>query len=225
MTVTLGPFFFSSATEGPGSSRKKTEPATRAAANSTFMLRSDRRSIHRQERARPGQPAPEGGGAAAVWTPAPPSRGAGRGVPAPPPGLLAGGGRRFPPPARRRVVGPPRGRGPARRPAGRRRGLVGGCHVMAASLGVWAPLPTHRKAVSGRRSPRGQRRGTGEPETTRPGLPSGLGGRPELLSHGRGGRLRAAARGAEDADRYVGAVKTWSPSEWGYWWCLLEEHA
>lgn len=52
MTVTLGPFFFSSAVEGPGNSRKKTEPTTRAAAKSTFMFLSERRSIHREQLAR-----------------------------------------------------------------------------------------------------------------------------------------------------------------------------
>lgn len=54
LTVTLGPFFFSSAVEGPGNSRNKTEPTMRAAANSTFMFRSEKRSIHRAKRARPG---------------------------------------------------------------------------------------------------------------------------------------------------------------------------
>lgn len=62
MTVTLGPFFFSSAAEGPGNSRKKTEPTMRAATNSTFMFRSERRSIRRDERVRPGSPGPEEGG-------------------------------------------------------------------------------------------------------------------------------------------------------------------
>lgn len=53
MTVTLGPFFFSSAADGPGNSRKKTEPTTRAATNRIFMFRSERRSIHREKLARP----------------------------------------------------------------------------------------------------------------------------------------------------------------------------
>lgn len=55
MTVTLGPFFFSSAADGPGNSKKKTEPTTRAATNRTFMFRSERRSIHREKLARPGR--------------------------------------------------------------------------------------------------------------------------------------------------------------------------
>ena len=55
MTVTLGPFFFSSAADGPGNNRKKTEPTTRAATNSTFMFRSERRSIHREKLERPGR--------------------------------------------------------------------------------------------------------------------------------------------------------------------------
>lgn len=51
LTVTLGPFFFSSAVEGPGNSKKTTEPTTRAAAKRTFMFRSEMRSIHRERRA------------------------------------------------------------------------------------------------------------------------------------------------------------------------------
>ena len=56
MTVTLGPFFFSSAVEGPGNSRKKTEPKIRATAKRTFMLRWERRSIHREKQTGPRQP-------------------------------------------------------------------------------------------------------------------------------------------------------------------------
>lgn len=66
MTVTFGPFFFSSAVEGPGNSRKKTEPTTRAAAKSTFMFRSERRSIHQKQLALPRQRRPEEGGGKAV---------------------------------------------------------------------------------------------------------------------------------------------------------------
>lgn len=54
LTVTLGPFFFSSAVEGPGNSRKRTEPTTTAATKSTFMFRSKKRSIHREKRALQG---------------------------------------------------------------------------------------------------------------------------------------------------------------------------
>lgn len=61
MTVTLGPFFLSLATEGPGSKRKTTEPTMRAAAKSTFILRSERRSIHRQHREQSREPGPEEG--------------------------------------------------------------------------------------------------------------------------------------------------------------------
>lgn len=49
LTVTLGPFFLSLATEGPGSKRKTTEPTMRAAAKSTFILRPEMRSIHRKQ--------------------------------------------------------------------------------------------------------------------------------------------------------------------------------
>lgn len=61
LTVTLGPFFLSLATEGPGSKRKTTEPTMRAAAKSTFILRSERRSIHRQQQERSRLPGPEKG--------------------------------------------------------------------------------------------------------------------------------------------------------------------
>lgn len=78
LTVTLGPFFFSSAVEGPGNSRKKTEPTMRAAAKSNFMFRSEKRSIHRAKRARPGQPrAGRGWGRVNVGTGASTERGRG----------------------------------------------------------------------------------------------------------------------------------------------------
>lgn len=76
MTVTLGPFFFSSAVEGPGNSRKKTDPTIRATAKRIFMFRSERRSIHREKQAGPGQPRAGRRWGQDAWAEAPPSKAA-----------------------------------------------------------------------------------------------------------------------------------------------------
>lgn len=192
MTVTLGPFFLSSAVEGPGNSRKKTEPTMRAAAKSTFMFRSERRSIHREKRARPGQPrAGRGGGRGGVGTGAATERGRG------------GDRGSCRPPRRRRASFPPSGSAPdsrspwgaePRSPAGgRRRGLVGGCHVTAASL---APQPSNahlQERDLQKAAPLKERGDWVSEETTKPSMqsgtsrgPSGLGGIGSLLE-GSGG--------------------------------------
>lgn len=184
MTVTLGPFFFSSAVEGPGNSRKKTEAAMRAAANSTFMFRSKRRSIHRGRERGPGSRGPEEGGDASAWAPAPPPRAAGgnRGS-CPPPG---GGGPYFPPLGRRRVVGPRGGRGPARRQGRPGRGLVGGCHVTVASLAPQLASARQQEKDHGRRHRPEEHADWVSEETTNPSMQSGPSRGPPL---GRGSPL------------------------------------
>ena len=114
MTVTLGPFFFSSAADGPGNSKKKTEPTTRAATNRTFMFRSERRTIHREKLARLGRRGRKRVGMRRRVT-----QRLHRGHPGGPRGsCTTPRGRRapFPPPLiGRRMVGLDAGRSPARR--------------------------------------------------------------------------------------------------------------
>lgn len=154
-TVTLGPFFLSLATEGPGSKRKTMEPTMRAAAKSTFMLRSERRSIHRQQQERSREPGPEKG----VDTRCARVAARARGGPGPEGGLAARGAGHYPPAPPRRVVGAAAG------------GAEGVCHVTTLRLDVRLAPP-----AASRRCAKAVLRLVLEKKTTKPGMPCGLSG-------------------------------------------------
>jgi hypothetical protein len=86
----------------------------RAAAKSTFILRSERRSIHRQQQERSGSPDRK-----RVWTRSVRVAAQAWGGPGAAGGLVAPGARHVLPAQRRRVVGAAGG------------GAAGGCHVTA----------------------------------------------------------------------------------------------
>lgn len=108
------------------------EPTMRAAAKSTFMLRSERRSIHRQQQERSREPGPEKG----VDTRCARVAARARGGPGPEGGLTARGAGHYPPAPPGRVVGAAAG------------GAEGVCHVTTLRLDMrLAPPAASRRCA------------------------------------------------------------------------------
>lgn len=96
-----------------------------------------------------------------------------RGETGAPASLLAGGRPYFPPLDWRRVVGPCRGRGPARQQGWPRRGLVGGCHVSVAPLAPHLARAHQQEEDPGRRHRPEEHEDWVSEETTNPSMQSG----------------------------------------------------